>query len=155
MVKKVSHSIGNIHSSRNPCRNPRIWWENESVKKNSISDHDLSYPLTGSCPVWCPVLQKTLKNQRPDGFSIQVSHFDHFLKENTGKIHRRPTITGMDSGRQDFDHGDSKKNHQSFESSCQNPKSKICSPELNTGRSETNEGSVFITRTFRAQCAEN
>ena len=37
-----------------------------------------------------------------------------FSRKTQTKIHRRPTITGMDAGRQDFDHGDSKKNHQNF-----------------------------------------
>ena len=51
--------------------------------------------------------------------------------------------------------GTPKKSHQDFEFSWENPKSTFWSTELNTGRSETNEGSVSITSTFHAQCAEN
>ena len=67
-----------------------------------------------------------------------------FSRKTQKKIHGRPTITGMDAGRQDFDRGDSKKNHRHFEASWKNPKSKKCSTELNIGRSETNEDSTSM-----------
>ena len=120
MIKKPSHSVGNIHSNRNPCLNPRIWWENESVKKNSISDHDLRHNhVSVGIPSGIP-FEKAFKtmNERMDSRSNCLILII-FSRKTQEKIHRRPTITGMDSGRQDFDHGDSKKNHQDFEFSWQ------------------------------------
>ena len=46
-----------------------------------------------------------------------------------------------------------KKTSTNLECFLKNPKSTIGSPGLNIGRSESGEGSIFVSSTFRAQCA--
>ena len=144
MIKNSSHSIRNIHLSRNPCRNPRIWWENESAKKNpflTTTCHNLK--LVG-CICGCIWRKKFPRindwmNRRPKCLNLD------FFSGKTHENYKTPSvITGMGPRWQDLGHEDIKKNHQHFESSWKNPKSKNCSPELNIGRSETNEDSTSM-----------
>ena len=110
-----------------------------------------------------PFLATTCHNHKPIGRSPRGSFFKNQAISND-RMNRRPKwlnlnfcsskthenyktlspSTGMGPRWQDLGHEDIKKNHQHFEASWKNPKSKKCSTELNIDRSETNEDSTSM-----------